>query len=230
MVIFYNCEICNKKGKRRYPNDKVPKHFFCSRPCQNEWQKSREDLILKNKDPEFRKKVSAGLKNRKKLLGDEYHSKETKKKIGNATLLHWKNYDQKTRDKILNILIENAQNLRTFKPYDIDWMKISRQLRSERRCERCDKDSKLAVHHIVPVKNNGSRDFENLAVLCMGCHMIIEKQTKNIFEILNDWDITATLVKTRLPKRRFYYGNEKYKTCGFKTTPEKSAQTSGSAD
>lgn len=68
MVIKFNCGICGKYGKCCYAQNKVPNHFFCSRCCQNKWRESREDLIIKNKDPEFRKKVSRGLKNRKKLL------------------------------------------------------------------------------------------------------------------------------------------------------------------
>ena len=75
LIVKFNCEICGKYGKRCYSKNKMPNHFFCSKCCQNEWQKSREDIVIKNKDPEFRKKVSKGLKKRKRLLGDNYHSK-----------------------------------------------------------------------------------------------------------------------------------------------------------
>ena len=76
MIVECNCEICGKHLRRSYPQERVPNHFFCSRECQNEWQKTREDLVLRNKDPDFRKKVSQGLKRRKQELKDNYHSPE----------------------------------------------------------------------------------------------------------------------------------------------------------
>ena len=177
MRIDYICEICGKTGHRSYAQGKVPSHFFCSRECQNEWQKTREDIVLKNKDPEFRKKVSEGLKRRKRLLGDEYHSEETKKKIGTATREHWEAYDEETRNHMLEVLNDNAQKLRTFGPYDSDWKRISRKIRTGNVCHRCGSREHLIVHHIIPVSVGGGRDLKNLVSLCPGCHAIVEKES-----------------------------------------------------
>ncbi len=211
MVIKFSCEICGKYGKRCYAQNKVPNHFFCSRCCQNKWQESREDLIIKNKDPEFRKKVSRGLKNRKKLLGDNYHSKETKEKIGAATVANWNKYNNDIKKKMLQILYNNAQRKRTFKPYDCDWQKISAALRKQSMCERCGKREKLIVHHIQPVKYGGTRNIENLSVLCMGCHRTVESQTNIIYDIIRDLETVSYLVRSKLRLRRVNNGNFKIK-------------------
>ena len=198
MVIHYECEICGKPGRRVYPNDKVPAHFFCSRDCQNKWQTTREDIVQKNKDPEFRKKVSAGLKRRKEILGDNYHSPETKQKIGKATLEHWDNYDEKTRQKMLDTLNSNAQAKRTYGPYDMEWKRISADIRKNAVCQRCGNCGTLAVHHIIPVSAGGNRDRKNLVVLCPGCHTAVESAERKVFEIIPDWNIVQSLVRERL--------------------------------
>lgn len=198
MVVHYECEICGKTGKRVYPNDKVPKHFFCSRECQNKWQTTREDIVLKNKDPEFRKKVSEGLKRRKAALGDNYHSPETKKKIGEATVEHWNSYDDETRQRMLETLKDNAQARRTYGPYDLEWKNLSSELRDGAVCQRCGNNGTLAVHHIIPVSAGGNRSRKNLVVLCPGCHTAVENAERIVFEIIPDWNIVQSLVRERL--------------------------------
>ena len=59
MRVDYICESCGKAGHRSYAQGKVPSHFFCSVACQNKWQKTRQDIVAKNKDPEFRKEYEA---------------------------------------------------------------------------------------------------------------------------------------------------------------------------
>ena len=112
MRIDFFCYTCGKRGYRHYSVTTVPSAFFCSKPCQHEWQKSRVDLVEKNKNPEFSKKVSEGLKRRKALLGDDYHSKATKAKIGATTRQHWEEYDDVTRERMLGVLRTNANNKR----------------------------------------------------------------------------------------------------------------------
>lgn len=198
MVVHYECEICGKTGKRSYAQGKVPSHFFCSRECQNEWQKTREDIVLKNKDPAFRKKVSEGLKRRKRELGENYHSPETKRKIGEATVQHWQNYDDETRERMLNVLHENAEKLRKYGAYDFGWQKLSASIRNGNYCHRCGGTGRLAVHHIIPVSKGGDRSLRNLVPLCPGCHTFVEAQTRKIYEIIPDWDIVQILVRERL--------------------------------
>ena len=193
----YVCETCGIKGHRCYAKGQVPSHFFCSRECQNEWQKTREDIREKNRDPEFRRKVSAGLKKRKERLGDEYHSAETKRKIGAATVQHWKNYDDKTREHMLAVLRENATAKRTYGPYDYEWHKLRDAMCANGICHRCGTRENLHVHHIIPTKEGGQRG-KNLVVLCSSCHKIVEHQQKLIYDILPDWDVIQILVRERL--------------------------------
>ncbi len=198
MMVHYVCETCGKPGQRSYAQGKVPSHFFCSRECQNEWQKTREDIVLKNKDPAFRKKVSAGLKRRKQELGDNYHSAETKRKIGEATLKHWEEYDDDTKNYMLQILQTNATARRTYGPYDLAWKKLSAAMCANGICHRCGSKANLVVHHIIPVKEGGTRDRRNLVVLCQSCHGIVEHQQKKLYEIIPDWNIVQILVRERL--------------------------------
>lgn len=198
MRVDYECGICGKTGHRIYAQGKIPSHFFCSRECQNEWQKSREDIVLKNKDPEFRKKVSAGLKKRKQELGDEYHSEQTKRKIGDATIRHWSEYDDDTRSRMLGVLKANATAKRTYGPYDYEWKRMSNALCQRSVCHRCGSRENLNVHHIIPVKDGGRREARNLVVLCDRCHTLVEHQQRLIFDILHDWDVVQILVRERL--------------------------------
>lgn len=198
MRVDYKCEVCGRTGHRSYAQGKVPKHFFCSVTCQNEWQKTREDIVLKNKDPKFRQKVSAGLKRRKQLLGDNYHSAETKRKIGATTVEHWGNYNDATREHMLNVLRNNAAVKRTYGPYDLEWKLLSKMLRENGICHRCGVRENLIVHHIIPVKYGGTRNRKNLVVLCNGCHTTVENMQKRIYKIIPDWWIVQLLVRERL--------------------------------
>lgn len=196
MRVDYICETCGKKGVRYYPKGKAPGHFFCSVPCQNEWQKTREDIVIKNKDPQFRKKVSEGLKKRKERLGDNYHSKEAKEKIGRATIQRWNS----VKYKVLPVLRKNAEKRKIHldNPYNFAWQNLSKKLRSERVCSRCSSDKDLVLHHIIPASKGGKSHKDNAVVLCNHCHPIVEKQQRIIFGIVQDWEIAALLVKERL--------------------------------
>lgn len=196
--VSFNCEVCGEKKSRIYAANKKPKHFFCSVTCQNEWQKTREDIVMKNKDPVFRNKVSEGLKRRKQLLGDEYHSQETKQKIGAATIQHWESYDAVKRDYLTCILRNNAIKKRTFGDYDNDWHILSDAIRKGQVCHRCGKADNICVHHIIPVSSGGSRSQYNLVPLCSSCHKIVENEGKKINELINDWEIVRLLLRERL--------------------------------
>lgn len=198
MLIRFDCEECGKSGSRRYARDKVPTHFFCSVPCQNKWQKNRQDIVEKNKSPEFRSKVSEGLKLRKKNLGNNYHSSETKKKIGAATAERWLNYSNGTRAKMIRILQDNAMAKRTYGNYDSRWNALSIRLRKGGVCHRFGKHDDLAVHHIVPLSCGGMTSPENLVVLCSSCHKTTEHKTRILYEIIPDWSVIQLLVKERL--------------------------------
>ena len=192
MVVRFDCETCGTPHKRSYAQGKVPSHFFCSSPCQNAWQKTREDLVAKNKDPEFRKKVSEGLKRRKRLLGDDYHSPLTKRKIGDATVKHWNEYSEDKRQKFIKLLNDNAQRSRVpGKIYNRDWYLLSQRHIRNNICTYCGKTGYLHLHHIKPTTLGGTHDESNLCVLCAGCHKRIETMTIRLFRLLNDLDMAV---------------------------------------
>jgi 5-methylcytosine-specific restriction endonuclease McrA len=198
MRIDFTCEVCGIAGSRHYAKGKIPTHFFCSIACQNEWQKSRQDIVEKNKDPAFRKKVSEGLKRRKQILGDNYHSPQVKEKIGAATLAHWKNYDEATRNRMLQILRNNAAAKRTYGHYDARWNSLSALIRKDGICRRCGRRDNLAVHHIIPLSQGGRTNINNLVTLCFSCHKIVEDQTRNVHRMISDWPVVQLFVKERL--------------------------------
>lgn len=198
MRVDFVCETCGFSGHRSYQQGRVPQHFFRSVPCQNEWQKTRQDLQMKNRDPKFRAKVSAGLKRRKERLGDNYHSPETKARIGTTTREHWASYDECKRSKLIATLRSNAQKKRTFKPYDYEWQLLSKRLREDMSCARCGSRESLTVHHIVPVKQGSTAQLRNLAVLCRSCHPKVEKQTHILHSLLPDYDVLQLLARERL--------------------------------
>ena len=198
MKIHYACETCGKKSCRSYAAQRVPSHFFCSVECQRLWQKTREDIVEKNKNPDFRKKVSAGLKLRKQRLGDEYHSAASKKKIGEATLLHWEQYDDDKRRRMIQVLQNNAIQKRTYGPYDNEWHQLSASIRQGQVCHRCGIETHLCVHHIIPTSVNGTREQRNLVTLCSSCHRIVEHESKKVQELTMDWEITQLLIRERL--------------------------------
>lgn len=198
MIIEFNCETCGKAVRRSYSQNSIPKHFFCSRACQNVWQKTRQDIVEKNKDPEFRKKVSAGLKRRKQILKEDYHSPETKKKIGLATREHWESYTDDKKERLIKVLRNNGASKRTCGTYDTEWHKLSEELRDGAVCSRCGSTDYLHVHHIIPAKKGGSRDRSNLVVLCSRCHRIVESAQYELFNLLEDWELIRRIVKGRL--------------------------------
>jgi len=198
MKIHYVCETCGEKNSRKYAANKLPSHFFCSVACQNVWQKTRKDIVEKNKNPDFRKKVSDGLKARKKKLGPDYHSKETKNKIGEATSLRWNEYSDEQRDSKIQVLRNNASRKRTYGHYDYEWYKLSAAIKQGQVCRRCGTKDNLCVHHIIPVSANGARNSYNLVPLCSSCHRIVEHEGKKVNEIIGDWQIARLLIRERL--------------------------------
>lgn len=61
------------------------------------------------------------------------------------------------------------------KRYGRTWKRIrDRYITLHPLCERCQKQGKIVkadeVHHIKPLSQGGSHDFENLMSLCTSCH------------------------------------------------------------
>lgn len=212
------CNEFSYKGNRAFVGirDKCGKLFLsfkerknCSRSCamkvkreyvavRNKSEEMRRVISLRNMKPEFREKVSRGLKARKQLLGENYHSKETRKKIGQKTVERW----EQQKEKLLKILINNGDVARkdTKNPYISKWDKLSKKLRKEQICSRCGTETDLALHHIIPARFGGENVEENTLVLCRRCHPIVDAQQIKIFQITESWELTALLVKSVLFK------------------------------
>lgn len=59
--------------------------------------------------------------------------------------------------------------------YGKDWRKTRASfLKNHQLCELCRREGRITpatmVHHIIPVRNGGSNDEENLMALCKSCH------------------------------------------------------------
>ena len=146
---------------------------------------------MKNKDPKFRTKVSEGLKRRKRLLGENYHSPSTKRKIGDATIKHWTDYPA-----LMKVLYDNAQRKRIpGKVYNRDWYMLSQRHIRDGKCEYCGKMGFLHLHHIKPTRYGGTHAEDNLCVLCAGCHKRIEMMTNHLIRVLDEMDAVVEICR-----------------------------------
>lgn len=74
--------------------------------------------------------------------------------------------------------------------------------RANYACEICGMDLKdiLQIHHIVPIKNHGSSDCENLICVCPNCHKLLHfiyrGMDKNDYRSLNE--CTYWMIKNNL--------------------------------
>ncbi|MBI4789589.1 MAG: HNH endonuclease [Chloroflexi bacterium] len=61
---------------------------------------------------------------------------------------------------------------RTGSEYPYDWDRIRQQAltRDGHRCGNCGSNTKLQVHHIVPLSKVGTNQLSNLRTLCLDCH------------------------------------------------------------
>jgi 5-methylcytosine-specific restriction endonuclease McrA len=183
-VVPIICDHCGGKGWNPLSNFIKSKTHFCNITCyQNSDRKKTiclnagrnkdriSRLILRNKTPENSKKVSISLKKRKIKLGDHYHSKSTKRKIGEATKDRW----QDKKFSILPVLLKNSQKVTDKTKYGHTFKVIRKSLiKKFDGCLLCDETKYVAAHHILPVRFGGETDILNLIPLCRRCHKKIE--------------------------------------------------------
>ena len=59
---------------------------------------------------------------------------------------------------------------------------------ADNMCELCyAKDTKLDVHHVVPVEEGGTDDQDNLICLCRHCHKVIHTGNRYYKGMLNEY-------------------------------------------
>jgi 5-methylcytosine-specific restriction endonuclease McrA len=59
-------------------------------------------------------------------------------------------------------------------------------------CEICGSKTKLEVHHIIPVAENGTHELENLIVLCGPCHKLLTKNRHYTTKGYLKWETPIT--------------------------------------
>lgn len=171
------CFVCHKKFKK-YHNYNVKRHF-CSRQC---WSKHCSENLkkwrngdltaMRNKNPEFRKKVSDGLK--------KYFSKNPRRNE------KWY-IDRWGIDYVPNKLKHSSY-----------WKRLSLELRSLYPCHRCGTTIPiLDVHHIIPFAISKDNSLVNLVVLCRPCHKLTEDNNLKIFSIVGDWEVVRILYRLK---------------------------------
>jgi len=207
-LISRTCEYCGAEFTCTRQQVKRGWGKFCSCKCRAKAQNAylitynksdlcKERTSARNKDPAFREKVSQGLKKRKCRLGDNYHSKETKIKIGAATKSRWSD----VKEKLLPTLIWNGQSLRKKDnfPYGHEWRATSKQAKElSKYCFRCLSQENLIVHHIIPARFGGQPTLDNVFVLCNRCHPTVDRQSIILNNKINNWEKTRELLKERM--------------------------------
>lgn len=59
---------------------------------------------------------------------------------------------------------------------------------ADNMCELCyAKDTKLDVHHVIPVEEGGTDDQDNLVCLCRHCHKVIHTGNRYSNDMLNEY-------------------------------------------
>ena len=54
------------------------------------------------------------------------------------------------------------------------------------RCRECGKAGRLEVHHVIPLKDGGTNDENNVKTLCVGCHL--DAHRKPTPASVQEWD------------------------------------------
>ena len=84
-------------------------------------------------------------------------------------------YCEKHRKTINNYYNKYQRDPEINRRYDSRWRKIRKEfIKSYPLCEICKQEHRLTpaqeVHHIVPLSEGGTHDFDNLKILCKSCH------------------------------------------------------------
>ena len=103
-----------------------------------------------------------------------------------------------TMEQMIQVLQNNANQKRTYGPYDHEWHQLSASIRQGQVCHRCGIETQLCVHHIIPISVNGTREQPNLVTLCSSCHRIVEHESRKVQALTKDWEITQLLIRERL--------------------------------
>lgn len=183
------CKKCGKEFNVECTENQFNKgkyKHYCSRHCAN-------SHILTDIQKQH---ISEGLKNSSLIshihtyicdnCGKEFKSKKTFKK---SRQIH-------CNDCIRNIKHSNENELKSI--LDCSKRTITKILkRSNIGCSICGwNEATCDIHHIIPKKNGGADDNDNLIIVCPNCHRVIHSnkkyseeylRSKNIVNTFNNW-------------------------------------------
>ena len=172
-VYFKACLVCDEYFQLK--KHLINKRKYCSHKCGatvygiENGKKGSVQLIKRNKNSEFRKKVSTGL------------------------ILHFKN---NPRNKEAWYIRKYGENYIPKKPkHSNPWKTLSVKLRKNNSCARCNSDKFLDVHHIIPFTISRDSSLNNLVVLCRKCHQLTENNNIHIYNIFKDWEVVRSCYK-----------------------------------
>ena len=75
------------------------------------------------------------------------------------------------------------------KSYGPEWPHIRKAVieRDGGRCRKCGRTHGLEAHHIIPRREDGTDDLENLATLCSSCHIEWECVEASLTTSFTEW-------------------------------------------
>ena len=179
------CENCGKEHDGSFGSGR-----FCSKYCaisfgNKKRTKEQQDII--------NKKISEGLKrynkdNPKEKIYYDYicekcgeHFSSTK--IRNERHIHCDNCKRKV------VHFKNINELTSIK--DLSKRTITKVLeRANKGCSICGwNESTCDIHHIIPKKEGGTNDNDNLIIVCPNCHRVIHTTNKYSRDFLQKYSI-----------------------------------------
>src|SRR5574337_75133 len=73
--------------------------------------------------------------------------------------------------------------------YGPEWVKIRKQIleRDSKRCRKCGRSTDLECHHIIPLRQSGTNEDDNLITLCYVCHREWEVFEEGLTTPFTEW-------------------------------------------
>lgn len=191
------CECCKREFFEDWRKDKRTPCRFCSRTCAN----------IRDLSKEYRDKVSNTLKERFRKMEEEgrmcekcghiYHSRDLSRKMCFDCLPSTIKFNPKNRVKEKVITIKDVSSRTAEKIFK----------RMELPCSCCGEYVKGVhwdIHHIIPRKEGGKNDMDNLCYICPNCHRIVHTDSSLLKRPLVS--LRQQLEECGKDWRDFYYG------------------------
>jgi len=162
------CENCNNIQGGEYGSGR-----FCNSKCARAFS-------TKDKRNEINYKVSLKLKNKNKI---EHFYKCNKCEEGFTSITKIKKGRNIHCEFCKRKVVHSLQNPKTL--FDLSTRTIAKIIkRANIKCMMCGWDkTSLDIHHIIPKKNKGTDNDDNLICLCPNCHRMAHEDKYNYDEL-----------------------------------------------